>query len=198
MMSISASRSNAQTNTVKIFYPPSTVRCDGPVLFRDQLARDVACILDVDDDVVSWSCQSFGLTYDGYLFRPDFYVHRVDSTVLLDAAREEGAPDWVWDQADKAGLTYQIVKLSELPPIRLKNARDLMRYARYEAALSDRVRLLATLDECSSLTVAEALVVFRETAPMAGLASMILHRFVTIDLDEGLIGPESVIRRRRD
>jgi hypothetical protein len=73
-----------------------------------------------------------------------------------------------------------------------------LRYARHEAALSDRIRLLAALDEYSSLTVAEALIVFRETKPVAGLASMVLHRFVTMDLDERLIGPETIVRRKRD
>ncbi|UIK14457.1 hypothetical protein LZK80_36660 (plasmid) [Rhizobium leguminosarum] len=73
-----------------------------------------------------------------------------------------------------------------------------MRYARHEAALSDRIRLLAALDEYSGLTVAEALGVFRETKPVAGLASMVLQRFVTMDLDERLIGPETIVRRKRD
>ncbi|MBD8651156.1 hypothetical protein IFT66_08725 [Rhizobium sp. CFBP 13726] len=198
MMSISSSRIDAQLNTVQIYYPLSTVRCDGPVLFRDQLARDIGCILDVDDDISSWSCRSFALTCDGRTYRPDFHVRRADCSFLVDGAREEAPPDWVRKQADEAGLAYQVVKRSDLPPVRLKNAKDLMRYARYEAALSDRVRLLGALDECSSLTVAEALIVFRETKPMAGLAAMILHRFITIDLDERLIGPETVVRRRRD
>jgi hypothetical protein len=79
----------------------------------------------------------------------------------------------------------------------LKNAKDLLRYARHEAALADRIRLLAALDECSSLTVSEALMVFRETKPVAGLASLVLQRFVTMDLDDRLIGPETIVRRNR-
>jgi hypothetical protein len=197
-MSISSSRSIAQPNSVQIFYPLSTMRCDGPVLFRDQVARDIACILDVDDDVISWSCRSYALTHEHKAYRPDFLVNRADCSLLIDGVREDAAPDWVPDAAKAAGLAYEQIEGSSLPRVRLKNAKDLMRYARYEAALSDRVRLLAALDECSSLTVAEALLVFRETKPMAGLASMILNRFVTIDLDERLIGPETVIRRRRD
>lgn len=197
-MSISSSRHPAQPNSVQIFYPLSTVRCDGPVLFRDQLARDIACILDVDNDIVSWSCRSFALTQDGQTYRPDFHVHRADCSFLVDGVREEVAPEWVREQAARADLSYETVKSSELPPVRLRNAKDLLRYARHEAPLSDRIRLLAALDECSSLTVAEALIVFRETKPVAGLASMILHRFVTIDLDDRLIGPETVIRRKRD
>lgn len=197
-MSISSSRFGAQANTVQIFYPLSNVRCDGPVLFRDQLARDIACILDVDDDILSWSCRSFTLSHEGQIYRPDFLVKRVGSSCLIDGVRDEAAPPWVRDAARGAGLDYEQIDASSLPRVRLRNARDLLRYARHEAALSDRIRLLAALDECSSLTVAEALIVFRETKPMAGLASMILHRFITIDLDDRLIGPETVIRRRRD
>lgn len=197
-MSISSSRYSAQPNSVQIFYPLSTVRCDGPVLFRDQLARDIACILDVDDDVVSWSCRSHPLTQGTQTYRPDFLVRRSDCCFLVDGKREEAAPEWATEKADEAGLAYEVVERSSLPPVRLRNAKDLMRYARYEAALSDRVRLLAALDECSSLSVAEALMVFRETKPMAGLASMFLHRFITLDLDERLIGPETIVRRKRD
>jgi len=197
-MSISTSRSEAQPNSVSIFYPLSTVRCDGPVVFRDQLARDIACLLDLDDDVLSWSCRSFPLSRGGHTYRPDFFVEREDGSFLVDGVREEAAPDWVPEEAKAAGFRYEQIAAPALPRVRLKNAKDLMRYARYEAALSDRIRLLAALDECSSLTVAEALLVFNETKPIAGLASMILHRFITIDLDDRLIGPESVIRRRHD
>lgn len=61
--------------------------------------------------------------------------------------------------------------------------------------VGDRVRLLAGLDENGSLTVAECFGAFLETQPMAGLASLFLHRVVHIDLDHGLIGPETVVRR---
>jgi len=197
-MSISTLRDVAQTNSVQVFYPLSCVRCDGPVLFRDQLARDIACILDVDDDVVSWSCRAVPLSSGDKIYRPDFIVRKGRDQVLVDGVREETAPDWVPEAAQKLGLRYEQMKSSSLPGIRLRNAKDLLRYARYDAALADRIRLLAALDECSSLSVAEALMIFRETKPMAGLASMILHRFVSIDLDERLIGPETVVRRKRD
>lgn len=197
-MSISSSRSTSPENSVQIFYPLSTVRCDGPVLFRDQLARDIACILDVDDDVVSWSCRATTLSNGSQMYRPDFIVRFAHSSFLLDGDREEGPPDWAQAAAEAAGFRYEQRQARSLPRVRLKNAKDLLRYARYEAALSDRIRLLAALDECSSLTVAEALMVFRETKPMAGLASMVLHRFVSIDLDERLIGPETVVRRLHD
>lgn len=197
-MSISSSRSHSQTNPIQIFYPLSTVRCVGPVLFRDQLARDIACLLDVDDDIVSWSCRSLVLSQGEQTYKPDFLVRRADISFVVDGVREDGAPGWVRSKVGEAGFPYEEVSASALPRIRLKNAKDLLRYARYEAALSDRIRLLATLDECSSLTVAEVLLVFRETKPIAGLASMVLNRFIEMNLDEHLIGPETVVRRKRD
>ncbi|MBY5416121.1 hypothetical protein ELI36_32585 [Rhizobium ruizarguesonis] len=198
MMSISSSRDFAQNSPVQIFYPLSTVRCVGPVLFRDQLARDIACLLDVDDDVLSWSCRSLSLSNDGQVYKPDFMVERADVRFAVDGVRDDGTPDWAKAKSIDAGFPYEAIAASALPRIRLKNAQDLLRYARYEAPLSDRIRLLAALDECSRLTVAEALIVFREIKPVAGLASMVLHRFIEMDLDERLIGPETIVRRRRD
>ncbi|WP_261330022.1 hypothetical protein [Rhizobium leguminosarum] len=194
-MSISFTRTVAQPNLVEIFYPLGTVRCHGPVLFRDQLARDIACLLDIDDDVLTWSCQSLALKDGQQVYCPDFLVERADLSFVVDG-RREGAPPWAREKARDAGYAYEQIERSALPEIRLRNARDLLRYARYEAPLSDRIRLLAALNECSSLTLAEALIVFREIKPVAGLASMVLHRFVTIDLDERLIGPETIVRRR--
>lgn len=196
-MSISTSRHIAQSNSIEIFYPLSTVRCIGPVLFRDQLARDIACLMDIDDDILSWSCRSLTLTHEGQAYKPDFMVKRADQSFVVDGARDE-SPSWARSKTKEAGYPYEAIQPSALPPVRLKNAKDLLRYARYEAGLTDRIRLLAALDEHSSLTVAEALIVFRETKPIAGLASMVLHRFITMDLDERLIGPETVLRRRRD
>lgn len=56
------------------FYPSATIRCDGPAIFRSQFARDVACLLDVDDAVAEWSCQSLPFASVGETYRPDFVV----------------------------------------------------------------------------------------------------------------------------
>jgi hypothetical protein len=81
---------------------------------------------------------------------------------------------------------------------RLRNAKDLLRYGFYRATLGDRVRLLAALDEMGSLTVAECMAAFQEGKPMPSLASMALHGFISIELDQALIGPETAVRRIRD
>ncbi len=197
-MSISSSQSAAYAVSTRPFYPLNTVRCDGPAFFRTQVARDLACLLDVDDDVVSWSCGTMTLSRDGQIHVPDFVVIREDVTFLAHCKDDDGPPRWARAEALRGGLHYEVIEKASLPPIRLKNAKDLLRYAKYEAALSDRVRLLAALDENSSLTVAEALTVFQETKTVAGLASMVLRRFITVDLDERLIGPETIVRRKRD
>lgn len=155
MMSISSSRTVARHNPIQIYYPLSTVRCVGPVLFRDQLPRDIGCLRDVDDDVAAWSCQSLPLT------ESDFVVKRADVSFAIDGLRDDAPPPWVRE----AGHAYELIESDAVPYVRLKNAKDLLRYARHEAALSDRIRVLAALDEHSSLTVAEALMVFRETSP---------------------------------
>lgn len=197
-MSISFSRTHERQDAVQVFYPLSTVRCSGPVLFRDQLARDIACLLDIDDDVQTWSCQSLPLSDGSQIYRPDFHVKRTDISIVVDVRRPGIAPSWVPQRAHEAGFAYELIDATSIPFVRLKNARDLLRYARHEAALADRIRLLSALDEHSSLSVAEALLAFRETKPVAGLASLFLQRFVSMDLDDRLIGPETIVRRRRD
>jgi hypothetical protein len=55
--------------------------------------------------------------------------------------------------------------------------------------------MLSALEEAGSLTVAECLNVFREVQPMTGVSWMVLHRLIAVDLEETMIGPETVIRR---
>jgi hypothetical protein len=59
----------------------------------------------------------------------------------------------------------------------LKNARDLLRYGAYQTPLGEPVRILAILDDLGSMSFADAVPLFREIQPMAGLASPILCRF---------------------
>ncbi|OCP19676.1 MULTISPECIES: hypothetical protein [unclassified Ensifer] len=186
-------------STTVSYFPTNTVRCEGPAVFRSQLARDIACILDVDENVISWACQSTVIQYDGVHHRPDLTVVRNEGIVLIDALPRTGErpPIWASDAARRAGYDYRAIERAELPPIRLKNARDLLRYAKFEATLADRIRLLAALDDHGSLTVAECLSAF-QNHPIPSLASLLLQRFIVIDLDEQLIGPESQVRRRRN
>lgn len=190
----------AQLVQSKIYYPTGTVRCDGAPVFRSQFARDNACLLDLDEDVVSWSCMAVQLRHGEEMHRPDFTVERSGHPILIDvhsARMDTALPGWIADVAGLSGYSYEVVDPQCFPQIRLRNAKDLLRYARFNVALSDRIRLLAALDEYSSLTVAECLTIFHETKPIGGLASLVLQRFVDMDLDEKLISPETLVRRSR-
>lgn len=187
-------RAKASENT---FYPRGTVRCMGSPYFQDQYARDFGCLLDVDPHVLSWSCLPFVLTNKGRLHVPDFSVKRLGADELLDLRSPAGNDaDWIRAEADSRGYQYRVIGRDEtVSDVRLANAKDLLRYARWHTPLGDRVRILAGLDENGSLTVTECLGAIHEVPPMAGLASLILHRFLQVDLDCGPIGPDTHVRR---
>lgn len=114
----------------------------------------------------------------------DVYFHVVDG---------EGDPE-VTEAAACRRIRHRFVSSKEVRAgCRLQNAKDLLRYASYQTPLGDRIRLLAALEQEGSATVAECLSVFREISPMAGLSSLILRRWVTIDLDVELIAPHTTV-----
>lgn len=180
------------------YFPPSgTVRCQGTQLFRSQLARDYACLLDFDPEVESWSCLCVEVVRSDMTHVPDFAVQRRGLRQLVDVVSQTAdLPPWAPAAAIDAGYRYLSVTAAEVPTnFRLQNARDLLRYAKWICPLGDRIRILAALDEHGSLTLAECLSAFQETRPIAGLASLILHRHLEIELDDALIGPETQVRR---
>ncbi len=192
---LEAALCRAQSNA---FLPRGTVRCQGPPAFRTQLARDLGCLLDVDDEVDAWSCLPAALSSKGDAHIPDFLIKRGRRHTLVDAGPGPGHP-WLCSAARERGSDYQAWPKSAIRDgVRLSNAKDLLRYARRECPLGDRIRLLGALDEAGSLSVGECLPAFRETRPMAGLASLVLQRFVEVELDQARIGPETAVRRRRD
>lgn len=181
---------------VSSFYPLTTLKCHGPPLFRSQAARDVGCLLDVDGDVLSWRCQPLSQEGHPEYGTPDFLVCRVDgSTYYLDAPDRKRS-----DTPFRECLGGEYRQLSDdevYEGYRLQNARDLLRYAKWRTGLGDRVRLLAALDEHGSLSFAECLGAIQETKPVAGLAALILSGLIEVDLDGGLLGPETMVRRIR-
>jgi hypothetical protein len=195
---VAAARAIAASKT---FAPRGTVRCLGIPLFRTQIARDLGCLLDFEFDVVSWTCLPTALGEGRAAYVPDFLVERESGTTIEDAVDGQvGAPaSWIVETAHQAGHFYSATHSTQMNAgYRLQNARDLLRYARWHCPLGDRVRLLAALDEIGSMTVAECLPAFKETPPIAGFASLVLHRFIEVELDEARIGPETAVRRRRD
>ena len=189
---------SAASIPTKVFYPQQTVRCSGPAVFRNQLSRDIACLLDVDDSVTSWSCVAETFLHDGESYAADLVVERENCRTIVQADEQsKTVPTWLASAVHRAGYEFQAQTRDDLPLIRLRNAKDLLRYARYEVALDDRIRLLAALDEHGNLTIAECLSAFRNVPPIPGLASLALARLVTMDLDDKLIGPETIVRRYR-
>jgi hypothetical protein len=180
------------------FAPLQTVRCIGGRRFRTQSVRDAGCLFDIDLSVLSWTCCPSPLSYRGSAFVPDFEVV-CDTSVEFVAVLEDGerVPDWAIAVAATRGTPILSVPTSELAGVRLENARELLRYANWRVTLSDRVRLLAALDQEGTLPLAEAMTTVRNgTDPIAAIATLALRRFV--DLDFGRIGPETRFARWRN
>ncbi len=163
-------------------------------MFRTQGALDMACLLDNDPKVISWYCDPPPLFNDRQQHQPDFLVITKTGHLLLDVFEYVYPPHWAEDAAKTRSDFYQVIDVCHLPRTRLQNAKDLQRYAGREVALGDRVRLLMALDKKPSLTVEQAYKSFFDTEPMAGLASLALQRFVSIDMDDKPIGPKSNVR----
>ena len=181
--------------STKLFFPRGTVRCSADAMFRSRSARDLGCILDVDPQVVAWLCLPVEFDTDVGPHVPDFLVDYDDGTrVFMDAVEGEERAE-IKEGAALAGLRYRGVPRSEIEAgSRLANARDMLRYAHCRTPLNDRIRMLSAIEEAGSLTVAECLAVFCEVQPMTGISWMVLHRLIAVDLDEALIGPETIIR----
>lgn len=176
------------------FYPRGTVRCINTPLFRSAIARDVACLLDLDPEVKSWSCLPIELRAGSLHHVPDFEVISQDTSYLLDVGQ---TPLWVGDAARTAGYDHQtdIYDLEKLSQ-RLSNARDLLRYATYNVSLGDKVRILSILDEYGPVSIRDCAASLQNTSdPIGSIASMVLRRIVEIDLDYEPIGPDTRISR---
>jgi len=184
------------------FFPSATLKCVGRPLYRSRDARDYACLLDLDSKVSAWRCMPQPIINDSGARKPrhhyvDFAVETENEALLVDVRqRDADTVGWIARLAEKQGYRYLAVSLSEFVGVpRLQNAKDLIRYAGYDAPLGDRIRILAALEEMGTLTLAECLSVVRESKPMPTIATMILRNILEVDLDEALLGPETVVRR---
>ncbi|MDR6632587.1 hypothetical protein J2X72_001371 [Phyllobacterium sp. 1468] len=182
------------------YFPKGTVRCSGVPTFRSQMARDFGCILDVDKNVRSWSCLTTELVRGDLKHIPDFTAEGHYGPTLFDVVPAGGAANaWVVEAASEAGVHYQTVHPEKVyVGFTLKNACDLLRYANWTCPLGDRLRLLTALEEQGSLTISESLSAFQETLAVAGLASLVLNRFIDIELDNAPIAPDTIVTLWRD
>ncbi len=194
-------RTSRNSASIGTFSPVATIKCDGPVMFRSQAARDAACLLDVNPSIIFWRCMPVSLDCGRAVHVPDFGVVNNDGGRMLIDAPDRVLPidaDGIAAAAERAGLRYRRLLVDEVyEGARLHNTKDLLRYGGTVLALGDRLRLLAVLEEHGNLTVTQCLTIFAETKPVAGLAQMILRGFVEVDLDTELLGPETLVRRIR-
>lgn len=197
MSTRSLSSGKTSRTSQAILSQPKFNRCVGRFIARDQLARDVACLLEFEDAVSSWNCLSLQLRHGFDTYSPDFVAEHESDILVIDAVGLRRPPPWVAEAVAREGFIYRTMLRGDIDPIRLRNCKDLLQCSGGGVSLGDRVRLLSVLDEQSSLTLAECLTLFQETKPIRGLANMAVGRFVEIDLDTALIGPETVVRRYR-
>ncbi len=176
----------------------NTVRSVGSLAFKSELARDYACLLDVDDQLGSWTCGPIFRDADGEQFTADFGVNYGTHIEIVTIENPgQRLPTWLPQRIYDLGNRYRHVDRSAIPPVRLQNAKDLLQYARVTVSLSDRVRLLSTLDEHGSLSLADCQSINMTARAVPVVASLFLHRFIVFDnIDEHLLGPDSRVRRR--
>ena len=191
----------AATGAIEVYrplFPFSTIKAVGRAVFRSREARDYACLLDLDPEVVSWQSVTHAIADIGTgsgCRNVDFKVETTSGTIMVDVCIDDSeAPDCFRRSVNASGFRYMVVRPSDLDPIRVQNARDLIRYARYEASLGDRVRVLAALEEMGALTLAECMSAVREGRPMDTVASLILRGHINVDIDEKLLGPDTTVR----
>lgn len=176
-----------------------TLKCEVTPHFRSLITRDCACLLDLDPTVERWSTRPTPLVVADVAHIADFTVRDTSGeTSLFDCfdRRLNGKTDAIRTAAREQGLRYRTVTRPEIyDGFRLQNARDLLRYATFRVSLSERVRLLATLDDQGSLTLAECMTVISGNYGVAAVGALILQGFIEVDLDAAVLGPETIVRR---
>ena len=178
-----------------------TLKCVGKPMFRSRESRDLACLLDIDPDIRCWSTPSPAFLVLECFHRAEFSTTDHAGTVsFLDTIKAAHVQSVDIDAAARRlNASYRLVEHEEIydSGFRLPNARDLLKYARVSVTLADRVRLLGLLDQEGSLPMSDCLGAIRNTEPVAAIASMILHRFIDVELDDAILGPETMVRRIR-
>lgn len=183
------------TSARQLIRSAATVRCRGRPSFRSPSVRDYGFLLDVDPDVIAWTCRPEPFTWHDRTIAADFTVERSIATVhiLID---DGGCPASCGGVADDME-GVEVIDPRSLEPDRIANARDLLRYAFWHVSMSDRIRILATLESEGSLTLGECLSIRTASDPIASIAALAVRREVEIDLDSGRIGPETRVSRIR-
>lgn len=120
-----------------VFSQPKFNRCVGRFIARDQLVRDVACLLEFEDEVSSWNCRSLQLRHGFDIYYPDFVAERPSDILVIDVVGHRRPPPWVAEAVAREGFTYRTMSRGDIDPIRLKNCKDLLQSAVGEVSLGD-------------------------------------------------------------
>jgi hypothetical protein len=189
----------SETSQFSLSHRP--VKGPASAVFRSKTVKDLACILDLNPGVRSWSCGPPAQPAGQKEHIADFRIQDSEGGWWFLDAPDRNIPHDPVILAEAAAAKshrYRVVQRSEIyDGFRLRNAKDLLRYSGHNVPLGDRMRLLSCLDENGSLTFSDCLGVIRETQPVAALASMILQGLLEVDLDEELLGPQTMVRRIR-
>lgn len=114
-MSIQSLPSGKTSRTLQtIVSQPKFSRCVGRFIARDQLARDVACLLEFEDAVSSWNCQSLQLRHGFESYSPDFVAERHHDVLVIDAVGQRRPPSWVSEAVTREGYTYRTMSRKTL------------------------------------------------------------------------------------
>ncbi|MFS2151448.1 hypothetical protein [Rhizobium sp. Rhizsp42] len=191
-------RKSVVVSPSEIAYKPTLKGPSRPV-FRSNAVRDMGSVLDLNPSVRSWTCGAVVLRVGRKKHAPDLQMEDMDGRLwLLDVFDRKNLPDQdaVATAASEMSCHYRSVDRAEIyEGFRLANAKDLLRYAGHVVPLGDRVRLLALVGEHGPLSFADCLRAVRETQPVAAIASLILQGYLAVELDDELIGPETMVRR---
>lgn len=193
-----------------LYLPPENVaNCRGQPRFRSQLSRDLGCLLDADPDVSWWQCLAGTVTLnDGRgssrLHVPDFYVCRIDGThSLVDAVAGKPSPSrnfWIPTTAPSydENLDYQVISEAMiLCEPKLSNIKDLLGSLTKPGSLKDRIALLVFLEAFGPARIIDCIRHLDLSGNEIGaIATLYFQSRIEIDLEDGLIGPETFIRRR--
>ena len=188
------------SHSIRIFQPVATIKfaMGRPCTVRRWRGMSLVCLMSIHRSF-QWQCMPLPLGDNETAHVPDFLIFNVDGSAISDRRTRQGffrwtLPWWKW-RREKNGTRYRLLSREEIyDGFRLRNAKDLLRYGHHVTPLGDRsFGFLAALDDEGSLPLVECLKAFQETKPVAGIAALILSGFVHVDLDDGPLGPDTLV-----
>lgn len=200
--------SNRGGNAIQLF---SSLKMDRLIACESLIERDLACLLDFEQEVVRFTEQPLTIEYTHagktLHYTPDFHAVlwvgrnilfecKPQKVVHLDKNQRKFAAGQAW--CAERGWLFQVVTDELLRSgFRLRNVKRLTQFARYEigADVKDRIRaLLAAARE--PLPVADLLTAAAPDHPqtmMIPLLHMAYHHEVVLPLDDAPLAADSLV-----